>query len=221
VTGDLSAFAAAALGIAVSPLPVLFAIALLGTSSPTRNALAFISGEAIAVAAIAMLAVVVVSGDDGTAGPFERPLSVLEIAVGAFFASLLVVHLRRPRREDERPRWSTVLDRVGTRGAFAGGLAMVAVNPKNLALTLAGAAAIGELGYSAGGQAASVVGFTAIAVSLLVGLLLVAVSSPERSADVLGRAQAAVYARERVIVSWVLGLLAAFFLVRGALGTLS
>jgi len=221
VSGDLSAFAAAAIGIAVSPLPFLFAIALLGTNRPTRNALAFITGEALAVAVVATVTVVLVADGDGTAGPLERPLSVLEIVVGAVFAALLVVHLRGPRREGERPRWSTVLDGVGPRGAFAGGLAMVAVNPKNLALTLAGAAAIAQLGYSAGGQAASVVGFTAIAVSLLVGLLLVAVSFPERSTAVLSRAQAAVYARERVIVASVLGLLAAFFLVRGLIGTLS
>jgi threonine/homoserine/homoserine lactone efflux protein len=220
VTGDLSAFAAAAVGIAVSPLPFLFAIALLGTSRPARNALAFISGEALAIAGIATLAVVLVSDGDGTVGPLKQPLSVLEIVVGALFAALLVVHLRRPRSE-ERPRWSSVLDRVGPRGAFAGGLAMVAANPKNLALTLAGAASIAQLGYSAGGQAASIVGFTAIAVSLLVGLLLVAVSFPERSSATFSRAQAAVYARERVVVAWVLGLLAAFFLVRGLLGTLS
>jgi threonine/homoserine/homoserine lactone efflux protein len=221
VSGDLSAFAAAALGIAVSPLPFLLQIALLGTSRPARNALAFISGEALAVAAIATLAVVLVSDDEGAAGPLEKQLSVLEIAVGVLFAALLVVHLRRPRTEDERPSWATVLNRVGPRGAFAGGLAMVAVNPKNLALTLAGAAAIAQLGYSAGGQVASVLGFTAIAVSCLVGLLLVAVAFPDRSADVLARAQAAVYARERVIVACVLGLLAVFFGVRGLIGTLS
>jgi hypothetical protein len=98
---------------------------------------------------------------------------------------------------------------------------MVAVNPKNLALTLAGAAAIAQLGYSAGGQAASVIGFTAIAVSLLVGLLLLASAFPHQAAVLLGRAQAAVFARERVLVAVILSALAVFFLLRGALGTLA
>jgi len=220
VTGDLSAFTAAALGIAVSPMPVLFQIALLGTSRPARNAVAFISGEALAVAAIAALAVALVSDDEGAGGPLERPLSALEIVVGALFLALLMVHLRRPRRDEERPRWSTVLDRVGPRGAFAGGLAMVVLNPKNLALTLAGAASIAQLGYSAGGQAASVAGFTAVAVSFLAALLLAAVVFPERSAALLARAQRAVFERERAIVAVVLGVLGVFFLLRGLLGTL-
>ena len=220
MTGDLSAFTAAALGIAVSPMPVLFQIALLGTSRPARNAVAFISGEALAVAAIAALAVALVSDDEGAGGPLERPLSALEIVVGALFLALLMVHLRRPRRDEERPRWSTVLDRVGPRGAFAGGLAMVVLNPKNLALTLAGAASIAQLGYSAGGQAASVAGFTAVAVSFLAALLLAAVVFPERSAALLARAQRAVFERERAIVAVVLGVLGVFFLLRGLLGTL-
>jgi threonine/homoserine/homoserine lactone efflux protein len=219
VTGDLSAFAAAALGIALSPLPVLFQIALLGTSRPARNAVAFISGEAFAVAAIAVLVVAITSDEDGTGGPLERPLSALEVVVGVFFAALLVVHLSRPRGE-EPPGWSTFLDRVGPRGAFAGGLAMIVLNPKNLALALAGAAAIAQLGYSAGGQAASVAGFTAVAVSVLVGLLLAVLAFPERSAALLARTHAAVLSRERVLVAVVLGALAIFFLLRGLLGTL-
>lgn len=220
MTGDLSAFTAAALGIALSPLPFLLEVALLGSSRPTRNAIAFISGEAFAVAVIAAFAVVLVSDGEGTAGRLERPLSGLELVVGALFAVLLVVHLRRRRRDDLPPRWSTVLDRVGPRGAFAGGLAMVVVNPKNLALTLAGAASIAQLGYSAGGRAASVAGFTAVAVSFLVGVLVLVAAFPERSGELLGRMQAAVYASERVLVGAVLGVLAVFFLLRGSLGTL-
>ena len=98
---------------------------------------------------------------------------------------------------------------------------MVVLNPKNLALTLAGAASIVQLGYSAGGQAVSVAAFTAVAVSLLVGVLVLASVFPERSGELLGRAQAAVFARERVLVAAVLAALGAFFLLRGLLGTLS
>ena len=220
MTGDVSAFTAAALGIALSPLPFLLEVALLGSSRPARNVIAFVSGEAFAVAAIAALAVVLASDGEGTAGRLERPLSALEMVVGALFAVLLAVHLRRPRRDDDRPRRSSVLDRVGPRGAFAGGLAMVAANPKNLALTLAGAASIAQLGSSAGGKAASVVGFTAVAVSFLVAVLVVVVAFPERSRELLARAQAAIYARERALVGVVLGVLALFFLLRGSLGTL-
>jgi len=220
LAGDLSAFTAAALGIALSPLPFLFEVALLGTSRPTWNAVAFVSGEAFAIAAIATGTIVVVSDGDGGTGSLQRPLSALEIVVGALFAVLLAVHLLRPRGEEERPGWASVLDRVGPRGAFAGGLAMVAANPKNLALTLAGAASIAQLGYSVGGQAASVAGFTAVAVSALVGVLVLVVAIPS-SGELLARIRQGVFVHERMLVAAVLGALAVFFLLRGSLGTLA
>lgn len=218
MSGELSAFAAAGIGIALSPVPFLFAIALLGSSRPVGNAVAFITGEASAVAGVATLAVVLTAEGGGS---LESALSVLEILVGIALAALLVVHLRRPRRDEGRPRWSTLLDQVGPRGAFAGGAAMVAVNPKNLALTLAGAASIVQLGYSAGGQAASVVAFTAVAVSALLALLALVAAFPRRSTALLGRAQASVFAHERALVGALLGALALFFLSRGLVGTLA
>jgi Sap, sulfolipid-1-addressing protein len=218
VSDDLGALAAA-IGIGLSPLPFVLAIALLGSSRPIGNALAFVSGEALAVGGIATLAVVLAAGETG--GSFETLVSTLEIVVGACLAALLVVHLRRRPLKDGAPAWSSFLDTVGPRTAFAGGVAMIAVNPKNLALTLAGAASIVQLGYSAGGQAASVLTFTVVAVSALLVLLGVAVALPTTSAAALRRAETFVFAHERVLVGALLGALAAFFLLRGVSGTLT
>jgi len=52
-------------------------------------------------------------------------------------------------------------------------------------------------------------------------VLVLVAAFPERSGELLGRMQAAVYARERVLVGAVLGVLAVFFLLRGLLGTLA
>jgi threonine/homoserine/homoserine lactone efflux protein len=216
---DLSAFAAAALGIALSPLPFVLAIALLGSSRPLGNAVAFVSGEALAIGGIATLAVVLTAGESD--GSLADVLSALEIVVGACLAALLVVHLRRRPLREGPPAWSGFLDSVGPRTAFAGGVAMVAVNPKNLALTLAGAASIVQLGYSAGGQVASVLTFTFVAVSALLVLLGVAAVSPARSAAALGRAETFVFSHERLLVGGLLGALSAFFLLRGVTGTLT
>jgi threonine/homoserine/homoserine lactone efflux protein len=219
VTDDLGALVAAAIGIGLSPLPFVLAIALLGSSRPIGNALAFVSGEALAVGGIATIAVVLTAGEGD--GSLESALSALEVVVGACLAALLVVHLRRRPLKEGPPAWSGFLDSVGPRTAFAGGVAMVAVNPKNLALTLAGAASIVQLGYSASGQAAGVLTFTLVAVSALLVLLGLAAVSPARSAAALGRAEAFVFAHERVLVGGLLGALAAFFLLRGLTGTLS
>jgi threonine/homoserine/homoserine lactone efflux protein len=215
----LGALAAAAIGIALSPLPFVLATALLGTSRGVRNAVAFVSGEALAVGCIATTAVAL-AADANDNGSLEGLLSRLEVLVGVALAAVLVVHLRRASQTGP-PAWSSFLDRVGLGGAFAGGLAMVAVNPKNLALTLAGAASIVQLGYSPAGQAASVLTLTVVAVSALLALVTLALTFPQRSATALARTQSFVFAHDRLIVAGLLAALSAFFLIRGLGGTLA
>jgi Sap, sulfolipid-1-addressing protein len=221
VSGDLGALAAAGLGIALSPLPLLFAFALLGTSRPLGNAVAFVAGEALAVGGIATAAVFFASDPTRPRDSVAGTLRALEIVIGLGLAALLVLHLSRPRRHEGLPRWSALLDGVGPGGAFAGGLAMVALNPKNLALTLAGAASIVQLGYSVNGRAAGVIVFTTGAVSLLSILIALSAALPHRSTELVGRAHSFVLVHERVLVACLLGALAAFFLLRGLLGTLT
>lgn len=215
--GDLAALVFAALGIALSPLPFLLAVALLGASRSTQAATAFVTGEALAVGTITAAAVFLVPAEEGAGSALGMSLATIEIVIGAALALLLVVHARRSRAR-RTPEWWSRLGRVGLRTAFGGGLAMVVLNPKNLALTLGGAAAILELGESAGTRAVTALAFTASAVSLLVAVLAAATAFPERAGTVLDRVQAFLLAHERGLVTVLLGTLATFYLARGVLG---
>lgn len=215
--GDLAALVFASLGIALSPLPFLLAVALLGASRSTQAATAFVTGEALAVGTITAAAVFLVPAEEGAGSALGMSLATIEIVIGAALALLLVVHARRSRAR-RTPEWWSRLGRVGLRTAFGGGLAMVVLNPKNLALTLGGAAAILELGESAGTRAVTAVAFTASAVSLLVAVLAAATAFPERAGTVLDRVQTFLLAHERRLVTVLLGTLATFYLARGVLG---
>lgn len=211
--GELSAATLAAIGIALSPVPFLLAVVLLGADGVAARVVAFVSGEALAVAGVMLAAVFLFRAGDHAV---TSTIGLLEITVGAVLAFLLGVHVRRARTAHSE-RLHGLLERVGTTKAFAGGVAMVLVNPKNLALALAGAAAILQLDYSLGGELASVLTFTAASVSVLVSLLVLAVAFPERSRTALERLTSFVGAHERTLVTVLLGLLSIFFLVRGIL----
>lgn len=209
---------AAALGIAVSPIPALAVAALLGSSGALRTAAAFVAGEALAVGAIAALVVVVAAGS--LEASLESTLAFMQIGIGALLLLLLIAHARATRDVPASARVLAALDGVRPPAAFVSGVAMVAVNPKNLALALAGGAAILELDQTGSLDAVTVVAFAALAVSLLVAEVAAYALSPERAARLLAGGRAFTLRHERVVVNVVLLGLGVLFLVRGTLDLL-
>jgi len=220
MSGDLGALAFAALGIALSPLPFVLAVALLGTGSSPRTAAAFVTGQALAVGTVSAAAVFLVPVDEETDDSLGTSLGLVELTVGVLIALLRVAHLRRSSSARSAGWWSR-LARVGPRAAFGGGLAMVVVNPKNLALTLAGAAAIIQLSSSTRVQAAGVVTFATLAVAVLLLVVLSVMAFPQRSRTILDRVHGFVLDHERTLVTILLGAVATFFVARGALAALA
>ena len=181
---DLGTASAAAFGIAVSPLPALAVAALLGSSGSLRAASAFVAGEALAVGAIVAVVVVVAAGS--LEDSLDSTLAVMQLGIAALLALLLVAHSRRARDKPASTRVLAALDGVGPRVAFVSGAAMVVVNPKNLALALAGGAAILELDQTGGLNVVTVVVFTAVTVSLLIAEVVAYALTPHASARLLG-----------------------------------
>jgi len=64
VGGELSAAIVASVGIALSPLPLVLAVALVGPDGLVTRATTFVSGEALAVGAVCAAAVFVLQSDE-------------------------------------------------------------------------------------------------------------------------------------------------------------
>jgi threonine/homoserine/homoserine lactone efflux protein len=214
----LGTASAAALGIAVSPLPALAVAALLGSSGALRAASAFVAGEALAVGAVAALVVLLAAGS--LEGSLDSTLALVQLAIAAILVLLLIAHRRASQRESASGRVLATLDSVSAPVAFLSGVAMVAVNPKNLALALAGGAAILQLDQTGAASIATLLVFTAVAVSLLVAELLAYALSPRRATDVLNRGRELTLRHERVVVTVVLLALAVLLFTRGLLDLL-
>jgi threonine/homoserine/homoserine lactone efflux protein len=156
-------------GVALSPVPIIAVVLMLGTPRARGNGPAFVLGW-ITGLAVAGTVILLVSGgaDASDEGDPATWVGVLKLLLGAL---LLLVALRtwrgRPRAGDEAqlPKWMQAIDTFRAPKAAAMGALLSGVNPKNLLLTVGAAAAIAQTGIDAGEQA------VALAVFILVGTL--------------------------------------------------
>jgi len=157
---------APALGVAVSPLPVAAMLLLLGGERAVAKGTSFwgawVAGVAVPTAAFVLLA----ERLDGNEGAV-RVIAVGEIAVGIVLISVALWHGLGGARSGREPAWLLALDRAGTGRAAALALLLSALNPKNLALMLAGSL----LAVETGDEELAALGFVLVAVSAVSALL--------------------------------------------------
>lgn len=158
-----------AVGVALSPVPIIAVVLLLGTPSARTNALAFILGWLVGLSLVGVIALLISDGADASDadGPATW-VSVVKLVLGVLLLGLAVRQWRaRPRGDADPslPKWMDTIDSFTPKRSAAMALALSALNPKNLVLTVAAAAAIAQTGGSTGEQA------VALAVFVLVGTL--------------------------------------------------
>jgi hypothetical protein len=158
-----------AVGVAISPVPVIAVVLMLGTPRARSNGPAFALGWVAGLTIVGGAVLAVANGnsqaDDG--GP-ETWVSVVKLVFGVLFLLLAARTWRtRPRagQEAAMPKWMQAIDAFTAGKSLGFGALLSGVNPKNLALTIAAATAIAQTGLS-GGEAAG-----ALAVFVIVGSL--------------------------------------------------
>jgi hypothetical protein len=156
-----------AVGVAISPVPIIAVVLMLVTERARVNGPAFVLGWWLGIGAVGGIVLAVSSGagasDDGEPATW---VSILKLLLGIALLLLAAKQWQsRPAEgeEPEMPGWMNALDSFTP--VKAGGIAVLlsAVNPKNLLLILAGAAAIAQTGISGGEQAGAMVVFVLIA----------------------------------------------------------
>jgi hypothetical protein len=161
-----------AVGVAVSPMPIVAVVLMLVTPRARTNGPAFLLGSILGVAVVGGIVLAIAdpagASDDGAPATW---VSVLKLVLGVLLLAFAVKEWRgRPRPGDdiEMPKWMAALDTFTPARSVAIGAALSSVNPKNLLLIVAGAAAVAQTGISGGDEAIAWAVFTAIA-SLGVG----------------------------------------------------
>ncbi len=162
----------AAIGVAISPLPIVAVVLMLVTPRGRVNAPAFLLGW---LAGLAIVGVVVLSLAGGAGASDEGApadwVSWLKLVLGILLLLVAAKQWRgRPRAGEEAapPKWMAALDSFTPVKSLGIGALLSSVNPKNLLLSVAGAAAIAQTGIPAGEQAVAWIVFVLVA-SLGVG----------------------------------------------------
>lgn len=204
-----------AVGVALSPLPILTMLLVLGGRRPVFHGAAFWIGWTIGVAA-PTIAFVVAAERSAAIDDQHAAIAVAEIAIGVVFLAVAArlafgPRLPGPRRSDASPRWLDAFDRSGPFRAAALALILSAGNPKNLALMLAAAVGIAQDGR----LAVSAVGFVAVAVSTVTLLLVGYAAFTDRARSTLSSIRRAVARNDRRIAMVVGLVVGAFFLADG------
>jgi hypothetical protein len=129
------------------------------------NGAAFLIGWLLALGIIGVI-VLAVAGPVSSSGEFAMWVSWLEIVLGTL---LLVVAIRqfrgRPSGGNQvlMPRWMGAIDKLTPGAALAAGALLAAANPKNLLLSVVGAATIARAGIGGSRQAIAYLAFVVIA----------------------------------------------------------
>ena len=154
-------------GVSLSPLPIIGVVLMLATPRARPNGLAFLAGWIAGLAVVGTIVLLVSSGagasEDGA--PVDW-VNVLKLVLGVLLLGVALRQWRsRPRGAEAAamPKWMQSIDQFRPPKAAGLGVLLSAVNPKNLLLVVAAAAAISQTGTSAGGQAVALAVFVAVA----------------------------------------------------------
>jgi hypothetical protein len=170
-----------AVAIAIFPIPIIASVLLVGSERGRAKCAAFFAAWLFGLAAVGAVVLVVADGADASDdGEPATWVSVLLLVLGVGLIAAAAKKWRgRPATGDEAqtPGWMRAIDGFTIARAATAGLALSAVNPKNLALTAAAAAEIAGFGISTDEQIATLIAFVLVAsvgVATPLGVSLVA-----------------------------------------------
>ena len=176
--GDLLISAAA---VALSPIPIVAVVVILGTPRARATGLGFAAGWVVGLSAVSVIVVVALGDSDDPESGAATGVDWLDVAIGLLFLVLAAMQWRkRPRKGEpaKTPRWMAEVDTITPVRAAAFGLLLSGANPKNLALTLAASASIAEAGLDPAGTAIAIAAFVALGSLTVAGSVVFYLASP-------------------------------------------
>lgn len=158
-----------ALGVAISPIPIIAAILMLLSPKARVTSVGFLLGWLIgiitAVTVFTLLSSILPDQDPDASKPIQ---GVIQLVLGALLLLLALKQWRgRPRAGEEPvlPKWMQAIDKVTFVVACGLGFLLSALNPKNLIMAAGAGVDIGAAGLDSGSIILAIAVFTIIAVS--------------------------------------------------------
>ena len=211
-----------AVGIALSPIPVIAVVLMLTSQRARINGPVFVLGWLTGLGVVGAI-VLAIAGSDGASqsGSPATWVSWVEIVLGVVLLVVAAREFRRRPRGDEEPtmpKWMGTIDKTTPAAAFGLAVVLSGANPKNLLLAVGGAAAIAQTSTDSGQQV------IAYAVFALIGTVGVGIPAGiyfamgARSEKLLARLKDWMSAHNAVIVTVLCLIIAAKLIDDGISG---
>jgi hypothetical protein len=207
--------------VALSPVPIVAVILLLGTKHPVINALAFTVGWIAVIVAIGAIGLATLSAQDfhhGTGA--SRGVAAFELVAGI---ALLLLALRRARSapaappDDAKPRWMSRVEGLNPATGLVAGAAFFLVNIGDVIVAVAATVSILKAEVSLGQNIAALAVFAFVSsLTLLLPVALYA-AAPERAAAVLDRCKAWLSVPQNTVTA-VIVLIGVLLVINGIRG---
>ncbi|MGA9858975.1 MAG: GAP family protein [Solirubrobacteraceae bacterium] len=179
-----------ALGAAISVVPIIAIILMLVTPKARTNGTAFAAGFVLGLAVVCTLAVALAGGSNfsSSSGPTQTA-SIIKLALGLLllFAAARQWRSRpKPGEAPKMPKWLASIDTFTAPRSFGVGAALSAVNPKNLAMSLAAGLSIAQTGLSTAQNAVSILIYVLLAGATILTPLGIYLVMGQRADERLG-----------------------------------
>jgi hypothetical protein len=182
---------ALAIGIALSPVPIIAVVLMLTTPRARVNGPAFVLGWLLGLGVIGAIVLAVAGpANASSSGAPATWVSWLKIILGAGLLLIAARQFRgRPHGEDQAPmpKWMGAIENFKPAAALGTGALLAGANPKNLLLAVAGAAAIAQTGIAGAQQAIAYLIFAVIATIGVGAPVVIYFAMGERSQELLGK----------------------------------
>jgi threonine/homoserine/homoserine lactone efflux protein len=221
VTEAIADLLPVALGIALSPFPVVAAVLVVGTPRARTNGPAFAVGWLVGLTALTTVAVVAVSGADDAESSTRTAVDLVRVAIGvALFVGAALKWRGRPRDGETAPTptWMASIETMSPRRSLVLGLGLGGANPKNAAFAIAAASSIITLGARGDGVGIAIAVFVVLASLSVIGPVAARLLLGDTVTAPLDAVKAFMLANNSVILMVVFVLLGAKVLGDGISG---
>lgn len=211
-----------ALGIAISPVPIIAAVLMLLSPRARSTSVGFLIGWILGIIVATSVFVLLSHVLPGGSASGPRPvLGVIQLLLGL---GLLFLALRQwrgrpgPGEEPALPNWMQAVDHISFGGALGLGALLAGVNPKNLLLAASAGMTLGGSGIDTGEVTLSLVVFTLLAASTVLVPVVGYLAASEKLAAPLDALRVWL-SRENAVIMTVVLLVLGFVVIGKGVGS--
>ena len=207
-----------ALGIAISPIPIIAAILMLLSPRARTNSIGFAIGWTAGVALATVVFTLLSSLIAQPAGGPSPLVGWVKIVLGVLLVLLAVAQWRkrpRPGHDVASPQWMAAIDTMSAAQACGLGFVLSAANPKNLMMAVSAGVTIGTARLGGGAVTIAILVFVILSITTVAVPVIAFLVAPGTLERPLGRLREWLTANNAVVMCVLLLLIGVVSIGKG------